>query len=149
LIFNPQQKPRIFEILKTQGSSINEKLVEYGISGQDARFRIAQELLMKGKEGFSKIMTRKTPYRFCIPFTAWRRFCLSDKSELYIIQCVHCSKVKEAFELFKFLDRNDCYKYGDSQNGAGEASLLLGQLTDDVSWINLSWGAFNKGFFHF
>jgi hypothetical protein len=27
---------------------------------------------------------------------------------------------------------------------AGEASLLLGQLTDDVSWINLSWGAFNK-----
>ena len=53
------------------------------------------------------------------------------------------SKVKEAFELFKFLDRNDCYKYGDSQNGAGEASLLLGQLTDDVSWINLSWGAFN------
>lgn len=54
------------------------------------------------------------------------------------------SKVKEAFELFKFLERSDCYKYGDSQNGAGEASLLLGQLTNDVSWIKLSWGAFNK-----
>jgi hypothetical protein len=88
LIFNPQQKPRIFEILKTQGSSINEKLVKYGISGQDARFRIAQELLMKGKD---KITTRKTPYRFCIPITTWKRFFLSDKSELYIIQCIHCN----------------------------------------------------------
>jgi hypothetical protein len=55
LIFNPQQKPRILEILKTQGSSINEKLVKYGISGQDARFRITQELLMKGKDWYNKL----------------------------------------------------------------------------------------------
>ncbi|XP_063448737.1 TPR and ankyrin repeat-containing protein 1-like isoform X2 [Mytilus trossulus] len=53
-------------------------------------------------------------------------------------------KLKEAFDLFKNLQEYNCYKYGDSQNGAGEASLLLGQLTDDISWMQLSWGHFNK-----
>lgn len=53
-------------------------------------------------------------------------------------------KVQEAFDIFKNLQNENCYKFVHHQTGAGEASLLYGQLTGDTTWINYSWGAFNK-----
>ncbi|CAG2215687.1 unnamed protein product [Mytilus edulis] len=121
------------KILRDNGQE-NEAAQLYIDQGQiDQALLLARDLGRKDWIGYCLVVEAQIQTSIQLDGSA-----ISDKKDEVV------EKVKEAFDLFKNLQDKNCYKFGDPQNGAGEASLLFGQLTHDTTRINLSWGAFNK-----